>query len=156
MKFLKSHRISNRKYGFLLLSVFPMRSESPPCSPQSRSRPSGMPALNPFQKGCSPYSQPPLSAGSVARTAAPGFSGSPASMSAANTPRRTCRSCWYRWRQSEGFPSRPFITYTAYFHNRLSYGPELVIYRYLERELEHVFTCETILDKLKTINFADI
>ncbi len=32
----------------------------------------------------------------------------------------------------------------------------LVIYRYLERELEHVFTCETILDKLKTINFADI
>ena len=32
----------------------------------------------------------------------------------------------------------------------------LVIYRYLERELEHVFTCETIMDKLKTINFADI
>ena len=32
----------------------------------------------------------------------------------------------------------------------------LVIYRYLERELEHAFTCETILDKLKTINFADI
>ncbi len=27
---------------------------------------------------------------------------------------------------------------------------------YLERELEYVFTCETILDKLKTINFADI
>lgn len=32
----------------------------------------------------------------------------------------------------------------------------LVIYRYLERELEHAFTCETILDKLRTINFADI
>lgn len=32
----------------------------------------------------------------------------------------------------------------------------LAIYRYLERELEHAFTCETILDKLKTINFADI
>ena len=32
----------------------------------------------------------------------------------------------------------------------------LVIYRYLERELEHAFTCEKILDKLKTINFADI
>lgn len=32
----------------------------------------------------------------------------------------------------------------------------LVIYRYLERELEHSFTCETILDKLKTMNFADI
>ena len=32
----------------------------------------------------------------------------------------------------------------------------LVIYRYLERGLEHAFTCETILDKLKTINFADI
>lgn len=32
----------------------------------------------------------------------------------------------------------------------------LVIYRYLERELKHAFTCETILDKLKTINFADI
>ena len=32
----------------------------------------------------------------------------------------------------------------------------LVIYRYLEKELEHAFTCETILDKLKTINFADI
>ena len=32
----------------------------------------------------------------------------------------------------------------------------LVIYRYLERELEHSFTCETILSKLKTMNFADI
>ena len=32
----------------------------------------------------------------------------------------------------------------------------LVIYHYLERELEHSFTCETILDKLKTMNFADI
>ena len=32
----------------------------------------------------------------------------------------------------------------------------LVIYRYLERELKYAFTCETILDKLKTINFADI
>ena len=32
----------------------------------------------------------------------------------------------------------------------------LVIYRYLERNLKYAFTCETILDKLKTINFADI
>ena len=32
----------------------------------------------------------------------------------------------------------------------------LVIYRYLEKELGNAFTCETILDKLKTINFADI
>lgn len=32
----------------------------------------------------------------------------------------------------------------------------LVIYRYLEREPGYAFTCETILDKLKTINFADI
>lgn len=32
----------------------------------------------------------------------------------------------------------------------------LVIYRYLERELGHAFTCETILHKLKTVNFADI
>ena len=32
----------------------------------------------------------------------------------------------------------------------------LVIYRYLERELEYAFTCETILEKLKTINFVNI
>lgn len=32
----------------------------------------------------------------------------------------------------------------------------LVIYRYLEKELEHAYTCETILDKLRTIKFADI
>lgn len=32
----------------------------------------------------------------------------------------------------------------------------LVIYRYLEKELGYAFTCETILDKLRTINFADI
>lgn len=32
----------------------------------------------------------------------------------------------------------------------------LVIYRYLERELKHAFIYVTILDKLKTINFADI
>ena len=32
----------------------------------------------------------------------------------------------------------------------------LVIYRYLERELGHAFTCETILYKLKTVNFANI
>ena len=32
----------------------------------------------------------------------------------------------------------------------------LVIYRFLERELESKFTCKTILDKLRSINFADI
>lgn len=32
----------------------------------------------------------------------------------------------------------------------------LVIYRYLEKELNYAFTCETILDKLKSMNFADI
>ena len=32
----------------------------------------------------------------------------------------------------------------------------LAIYRFLERELENAFTCETILDKLKSMNFADI
>ena len=32
----------------------------------------------------------------------------------------------------------------------------LVIYRYLERGVGYSFTCETILDKLKTINFADV
>ena len=32
----------------------------------------------------------------------------------------------------------------------------LVIYRYLEKELDNAFTCETILDKLKSMNFADI
>lgn len=32
----------------------------------------------------------------------------------------------------------------------------LVIYCYLEKALGNTFTCETILDKLKTINFADI
>lgn len=32
----------------------------------------------------------------------------------------------------------------------------LAIYRYLEKGLGHAFTCETVLDKLKTINFADI
>lgn len=32
----------------------------------------------------------------------------------------------------------------------------LVIYRYLERNLENAFSCETILDKLRTMNFADI
>lgn len=32
----------------------------------------------------------------------------------------------------------------------------LVIYRYLEKELGSFFTCETILNKLKTMNFADI
>lgn len=32
----------------------------------------------------------------------------------------------------------------------------LVIYRYLEKGLDNAFTCETILDKLKSMNFADI
>ena len=32
----------------------------------------------------------------------------------------------------------------------------LVIYRYLERDLKNTFNCETILDKLRTMNFADI
>ena len=32
----------------------------------------------------------------------------------------------------------------------------LMIYRYLEKELNYAFTCETILDKLKSMNFADI
>ena len=32
----------------------------------------------------------------------------------------------------------------------------LVIYRYLEKELGFSYTCETILDKLKSMNFADI
>lgn len=32
----------------------------------------------------------------------------------------------------------------------------LVIYRYLEKGLGSIYTCETILDKLKTINFADV
>ena len=32
----------------------------------------------------------------------------------------------------------------------------LVIYRYLEKALGYSFTCEAILDKLKTMNFADI
>ena len=32
----------------------------------------------------------------------------------------------------------------------------LVIYRYLEKELGYAFTCETILEKLKSMNFADI
>lgn len=32
----------------------------------------------------------------------------------------------------------------------------LVIYRYLEKDLEQDFTCEMILDKLKTMNFANI
>lgn len=32
----------------------------------------------------------------------------------------------------------------------------LVIYRYLEKDLGDVFSCETILDKLRTMNFADI
>lgn len=32
----------------------------------------------------------------------------------------------------------------------------LVIYRYLERELGEIYTCEKILEKLKSINFADI
>ena len=32
----------------------------------------------------------------------------------------------------------------------------LVIYRYLERDLKNASSCETILDKLRTMNFADI
>ena len=32
----------------------------------------------------------------------------------------------------------------------------LIIYRYLERDLGYAYTCETILDKLKSMNFADI
>lgn len=32
----------------------------------------------------------------------------------------------------------------------------LVIYRYLEKSLGNAYTCETILDKLKTMNFADV
>ena len=32
----------------------------------------------------------------------------------------------------------------------------LIIYRYLEKSLGNAYTCETILDKLKTINFADV
>lgn len=32
----------------------------------------------------------------------------------------------------------------------------LIIYRYLEKELKNEYTCETILRKLKTMNFADI
>lgn len=32
----------------------------------------------------------------------------------------------------------------------------LVIYRYLEKSLGSIYTCETILDKLKTMNFADV
>ena len=32
----------------------------------------------------------------------------------------------------------------------------LVIYRYLEKGLGNTYTCETILDKLKTMNFADV
>lgn len=32
----------------------------------------------------------------------------------------------------------------------------LVIYRYLEKSLGNTYTCETILDKLKTMNFADV
>ena len=32
----------------------------------------------------------------------------------------------------------------------------LVIYRYLEKDLGPDFTCEMILDKLKTMNFANI
>lgn len=32
----------------------------------------------------------------------------------------------------------------------------LVVYRYLERELKKAYTCETILNKLKSMNFADI
>ena len=32
----------------------------------------------------------------------------------------------------------------------------LVIYRYLEKALGYSFTCEAILDKLKTMNFADV
>lgn len=32
----------------------------------------------------------------------------------------------------------------------------LVIYRYLEKSLGNAYTCETILDKLKSMNFADV
>lgn len=32
----------------------------------------------------------------------------------------------------------------------------LVIYRYLEKSLGSIYTCETLLDKLKTMNFADV
>ena len=32
----------------------------------------------------------------------------------------------------------------------------LVIYRYLKRDLKNASSCETILDKLRTMNFADI
>ena len=32
----------------------------------------------------------------------------------------------------------------------------LAIYRYLEKSLGSIYTCETILDKLKTMNFADV
>ena len=32
----------------------------------------------------------------------------------------------------------------------------LIIYRYLEKSLGNTYTCETILDKLKTMNFSDI
>ena len=32
----------------------------------------------------------------------------------------------------------------------------LIIYRYLEKELKGEYTCEKILGKLKTMNFADI
>ena len=32
----------------------------------------------------------------------------------------------------------------------------LVIYRYLEKELDYSYTCETILTKMKSMNFADI
>ena len=31
-----------------------------------------------------------------------------------------------------------------------------VIYRYLERDLKNAFSCEAILSKLRTMNFADI
>lgn len=32
----------------------------------------------------------------------------------------------------------------------------LVIYRYLEKDLDYAFTCETILEKLRSMNFADV
>lgn len=32
----------------------------------------------------------------------------------------------------------------------------LVIYRYLEKDLDNAFTCETILEKLRSMNFADV
>ena len=32
----------------------------------------------------------------------------------------------------------------------------LVLYRYLERDLKNAFSCEAILGKLRTMNFADI